>query len=470
MNVDLQLTSLDTDPASPNYSGDAYVRLLQDSQGNILKSHGRDVGAHLFLQFVPTNIAGARHWLATTLAPQLTSGWAQLQQTRQFRATGTSAVFVTAALSADGYRALGFSDAQLPSDPSFLRGAKHPDPHAGLGLNDPPVSSWQSGFQQPLHLLLMVADDDQAVVDSTAAALLASLSGIATLVDSEPGAAFHNARGQVIEHFGFTDGVSQPLFLAADLEKARMNGGLDVYDPSAPLGLALNKDPLGTDSGFGSYLVFRKLAQDVAGFRGQEAQLAQALGLDAGNAELAGAYVVGRFRDGTPVVQQPLPGWTNEPNNFDFDADADGMRCPFQAHIRKTNPRGDKLREFGLTPGEDRMRRIARRGVSFGPLDLAPPSGAEVGLLFMSVQNSIVDQFEFIQAIWSNFTQFLRPGTGLDPVTGQGVPGVVQQPQPWPKTWGVRRDGSVAFDFSTWVQMRGGEYFYLPSIGFFRSL
>ncbi|HEV8693890.1 MAG TPA: hypothetical protein VGQ93_06855, partial [Lysobacter sp.] len=273
-----------------------------------------------------------------------------------------------------------------------------------------------------------------------------------------------------IEHFGFTDGVSQPLFFATDLEKARMNGGLDAYDPSAPLCLALNKDPLGAVSGYGSYLVFRKLAQDVAGFRNQEAQLAQALGLSGDKAELAGAYIVGRFRDGTPVVQQPVPGWTNEPNNFDFDADVDGMRCPFQAHIRKTNPRGDKLREFGLAPGEDRSRRIARRAVSYGPLDLNPPPGADVGLLFMCVQSSIVNQFEFMQAIWCNFTQFLRPDTGLDPVIGQGVSGAAPTPQPWPQTWGIRRDGTVSFDFSPCVTMRGGEYFFMPSVSFFQSL
>ncbi|RNF82273.1 hypothetical protein [Montanilutibacter psychrotolerans] len=55
MNVDLQLTSLDTNPASPNYSGDAYIRLLEDSQGNILKSHGRDFGA----QFAPSFLSAA---------------------------------------------------------------------------------------------------------------------------------------------------------------------------------------------------------------------------------------------------------------------------------------------------------------------------------------------------------------------------------------------------------------------------
>ncbi len=34
------------------------------------------------------------------------------------------------------------------------------------------------------------------------------------------------------------------------------------------------------------------------------------------------------------LVEGPVP------NNFDYESDTAGAKCPFQAHIRKTNPRG----------------------------------------------------------------------------------------------------------------------------------
>ena len=463
MLIDLQLATLDADSTSPNYSGDAYVAMLARLQGNILKPHGRDFSSHLFIAFTPGDIAAVKRWIVASVLPLITSAQAQASQSALFRAGGDDGgLFGSFALSAEGYAALGLT--LLPDDPSFLRGMKHLDPKAALGLNDPPVPAWQDGFQSSLHAMVMLADDDQSVVTAAVAALTASMAGVATVVVEEPGAVFRNARGNVIEHFGFADGVSQPLFMAGDVEKQRMNGGLENYDPSAPLGSALLKDPNGGSLAFGSYLVFRKLAQDVAAFRAQEAALASALKLEPDQPELAGAYLVGRFRDGTPVTMQPVDGWTNEPDNFNYDHDADGMRCPFHAHARKTNPRGDKEREFGLPEGEDRSRRLARRAVSFGPLDLARPPGAQVGLLFMCVQSSIVNQFEFMQAIWSNFTDFLRPRTGLDGVIGQAAPGAAAVPQSFPATWGVRRSGTIAFNLASCVDMRGGEYFFLPSL------
>jgi Dyp-type peroxidase family len=473
MTVDLQQTAIDIDSSSVNFSGPEYVAMLQDTQGNVLQSHGRENSIHLFLAFDKSNVAAAKKWIATVMEPLVTSAFDQNQAILAHRATGADAgLFANFGLSADGYRTLGIADAAIPDDPSFLRGAKHPDPNAPLGLNDPPVSEWQPGFQGEIDALVILADDDQNAVEAAAAQLVQGLAGVATVVDEERGQVLRNAAGEPIEHFGFADGVSQPLFMATDLEKARLISGLDVYDPSAPLGSALLKDPGGGPSGYGSYFVYRKLAQNVDGFNGDLTKLAQALGLPAASPDLAGAYVVGRFRDGTPVVAQPIPGWTTEPNDFDYRYDADGMRCPFQAHVRKVNPRGDKLAEYGLPPGEARSRRIARRGV---PYPAPPPSGTapppeEVGLLFICAQSSIVHQFEFIQAIWSNFTQFLRPGTGLDPVIGQAPQGAAPVPQQWPKLWGVPFNGTTTFDFTPWVTMRGGEYFFLPSLSFLTGL
>jgi deferrochelatase/peroxidase EfeB len=144
-----------------------------------------------------------------------------------------------------------------------------------------------------------------------------------------------------------------------------------------------------------------------------------------------------------------------------------GGKCPYHAHIRKTNPRGDTDRNFGsgdgsLTPGE-RNRRIARRGVSYGDrapnLSDAPQTG--VGLLFMCYQANIPDQFAFIQKNWVNSTGFGRasPVVGQDAVIGQGE----RTDQVWPKPWGSTTVSSLP-DFGKFVTNKGGEFFLAVSI------
>ena len=179
---------------------------------------------------------------------------------------------------------------------------------------------------------------------------------------------------------------------------------------------------------------------------------------------------MGRFQNGDPVVQfpRPLGPKPQSPpfNDFDYAQDKLGARCPYHAHIRKTNPRGDTQRSFGpgddtLTEGE-RNRRIARRGITYGSrahdLSDAPESG--VGLLFMCYQANIADQFAFIQKNWVNSDGFARPATGQDTVIGQGSHTVDQT---WPTAW----DGTVRKalkDFGKFVTHRGGEFFIALSI------
>jgi Dyp-type peroxidase family len=422
----------------------------------------------------------------------VTSAWQQSQDGAARRATGADGgVFVNLCLSAAGYKALG-PTVVMPDDVSFRAGAKEAAPR----LNDPPVAQWEPGFQQEIHALVIVAADREADAASAAQAITATLATVGEVVHKEIGATMRLDRsgqvttdpsGQTHEHFGFADNVSQPLFFADDLDAARRSsGGFDRYDPSAPLDLVLLKDPGGGPNGFGSYFVYRKLGQNVAGFRADEARLVLALAQATrgpaatptqAEQKLASAYIIGRFRDGTPVVEQAVDGWTSEPNNFSFDADVDGVRCPFHAHIRKVNPRGDKVRQFTLPPGEDRARRIARRGVSYGPLTLDPGS-KPAGLLFVCAQSSIVDQFEFILTIWSNLTEFLRPATGLDPISGAAAPSAPDVPQQWPRDYGSHNEIDftvtppkqhspyIPYQFGNWVTMLGGEYFFVPSLSF----
>jgi deferrochelatase/peroxidase EfeB len=171
----------------------------------------------------------------------------------------------------------------------------------------------------------------------------------------------------------YVDGRSQPLFLADDF---RISGGVRAaerdgspigqWDPFEPLERVLRPDPFAPVADcLGSLVVFRKLEQNVRAFAAREQELADRLRLAGEERDRAGALIVGRFRDGTPVVVSPTGGWHPvHDNNFTYNQDPLGRRCPMHAHIRKVNPRGDVLRPKDVAT--DRLRRITRRGITYG--------------------------------------------------------------------------------------------------------
>jgi deferrochelatase/peroxidase EfeB len=166
---------------------------------------------------------------------------------------------------------------------------------------------------------------------------------------------------------------------------------------------------------------------------------------------------------GEPFGMVAVPATTSDPvgaNDFDFATqDPAGARCPFHAHIRKTNPRGDAGLAF------ERTRRIVRRGITYGERpDLADGATAEppstgVGLLFQCFQANL-DQFA-IQQEGSDDNDFFPGGVGPDAVIGQNPTPV---PQHWPS------GGTVTFTIANFVKMLGGEYLYAPSMAFLHGL
>ena len=72
--------------------------------------------------------------------------------------------------------------------------------------------------------------------------------------------------GKVVEHFGFADNISQPLFFEKDIKKQTQGSGRRAWDPSAGPNLVLVQDPYGGDNACGSYLVFLKLEQNAQDF------------------------------------------------------------------------------------------------------------------------------------------------------------------------------------------------------------
>ena len=257
--------------------------------------------------------------------------------------------------------------------------------------------------------------------------------------------------------------------------------GAFIWNPAFPLSQLLVKDPAVADPNvFGSYFVFRKLEQNVKGFIAAETALQNKLSTLAASVgttyppDLAGATLIGRFRDGTPVTLQNHDGLAPVPNNFDYASDMQGLKCPFHAHIRKTNPRGDTFRLFGAPQngvGGERSRIMARRGMIYGKRKIiagkfSDKPSSRVGLLFMAYQGNIGEQFEFTQAQWSNNQGFVKVNHGVDPIIGQGGALAQTRRAGWD-------DATAATDqtfFADFVTLKGGEYFFAPSLMFFAQL
>jgi deferrochelatase/peroxidase EfeB len=188
-----------------------------------------------------------------------------------------------------------------------------------------------------------------------------------------------------------------------------------------------------------------------------------------GGPELLAAKIVGRWRDGTPLEvspDRPDAAVASDPariNDFSYRDDAQGLRCPIGAHIRRANPRDAP----GFFDGRlSNRHRIVRRGRTYGPPlpeGVLEDDGVDRGLVFVCFNASIWRQFETIQALWiddgdpfglGTDKDFLvgEPGDGAGKMTIQGNPPYFLRPQP------------------RFVTTRGGEYLYRPSMSALRRL
>jgi Dyp-type peroxidase family len=458
-------------PFSWKSAGPADLAMLQKLQPNILKAHIREFLTVLFVRF--DDAAAARIALKKISQTLMKSALKHLQEIEAFHASATPGTsYVGVGLTAKGYDKLGIPAAKKPGDPSFLLGMQ------GAGLGDSLPASWDAAFKQDVHAVILIGDQLKPLRDATLAKVMALLTPAAKFhVSVQEGQGLHNENGDGIEHFGYVDGRSQPIFLTEDVQNEHLReDGTTNWDPGFGPGRAIVPDPTGADpqSQFGSYFVFRKLEQNVRLFKDEEEKLADRLGLTGDDAERAGAMIIGRFEDGTPLAVQADAG-SHSPvqNDFTYNSDGDGGKCPFFAHIRKVNPRSSG----GFEPASgERLHIMARRGQTYGVRTDNPNDGEitnkpekDVGLLFMAFNANLGEQFEFAQKSWANAEGFPkvplgRGSPGLDMVIGQGHRSDIDGP----KTWGAdfelaAQHGKVA-PVPQAVTMKGGEYFFMPSL------
>jgi deferrochelatase/peroxidase EfeB len=460
------------------------VTLLAGIQGNLLKTHGRDHTAHVFVRFAPTK-APPRKWISSF---PVTSAAGQLAQTRAFRSQGgRGEPFAGLLLTHAGYKALGIAAEQTPDDAFFVAGLAAHNSVGSDPINDPPSTAWEPAFRDgPIHALVLLADDDRARLDARLAQCLGELQTLGHFTAVERGDKlrfdFGPPRGLLaIEHFGHQDGISDPVMFADDLAEEVAARGASRWDPKAGPELVLVAEK-GVPGGFGSYLVFRKLEQNVQAFAAAKKQLASLLEIDV---EGAAALMVGRHRDGRPVIPATTLKAAADPNDFNYAEDRPARgeparMCPFHAHIRRTNPRGDVVAYVPQgSETFERQMRIARRGITYGerPRLYDPDPSAQpqdgVGLLFMCAVAGL-RQFA-IQQGGSDDDSFPFVGpppafSGLESVIGQAAPGAEVRPQPWPFRDAKDPKAVREFRMMNFVKLLGGEYFFAPSLDFLRSL
>lgn len=528
------------------------IRLdLSDIQGNIVKPYGRSgfpftrhvffnvtdpLAGRRFVQAVRPRVTTADPWDAdTTPEGQVRHKKPPITLNLGFSYEGLKALDLpTRTLRLlpdefiDGMRCrneiLGDVAASDPGrwDPAWREGS--PAAHIWVSLN---VGSQADGTPAPIlqewtDWLVKAAKDAGGVQLNTghgsdgAQAWQDSAALTETLAD---GRTVPSAR----EHFGFTDGISDPVFkgqynpIEEQIYK-RGGGKLNKGLKGLPNGWeALDtgefilghvdegqEHPVATQpAGFmrnGSFMVWRKLQENVQAFEAyveeQAALWMKATGETDKVAarETLKAKMVGRWSSGIPLMVAPT--WADQRRvaerfadvpellrrkattllekarlaeyelmltDFRYGDDLDGAKCPFGSHIRRANPRDMLDPVLSAHKGSTTLvnrRRILRRGLPY-----QDPTG-EKGVIFMAGCASIFRQFEFVQQQWVSYGLDFEAGNDTCPLVGnraQATKHVIPA--------GAANDTPfIAANLPEFVTTRGGDYFFLPSLSAIRMI
>jgi Dyp-type peroxidase family len=326
------------------------------------------------------------------------------------------------------------------------------------------------------------------------------------VIDSEPLEKDKQPEDRVFrEHFGFRDGISQPVIKGTqrfgDGARERdivepgefvlgYRNNLGYYPPAIRVSAETDLEdrlPEVIDGGSpfpsftadngevrdfgrnGSFLVVRQIQQHVEAFDGFTEDTARKIDEDYAHlshtvgsnitADWVAAKMMGRWRDGEALVLRPTP-YRSKPlgpaelpsNDFTYaEDDPRGMRCPFGAHVRRANPR-DGLHPDDITQQAIVNRhRLLRRGRPY-------ETAQEKGMMFTCLCGDLERQFEFVQQSWIASSSFHGLSGEIDPIIGWQDPaktGIFTIPTP---------AGPVTLpQLDTFVTVRAGGYFFMPS-------
>ncbi|MDB4988736.1 MAG: hypothetical protein JWN04_3914, partial [Myxococcaceae bacterium] len=418
---------------------------LENIQGNVLGGFNKDFQDFVFAEVV--DAVKARAWVREH-APQVASAKQVVAFNNKFRKLKDmgvakpehfiSASWLNIAFSFAGLVKLGFTREELGGLPVAFEASMESRAATVGDIGPSAPAKWLAPFapsqRSSLHVLLIVAADHESDLIDLKAGLVdqPAFTAAFRIVGTEKGRTRVDQVGH--EHFGFKDGVSQPGIRGLDLpddpvaDPDQGHPGQDLLWPgefvlgyptqiptAAPGHDGPNPNP-GPPSetgnpawtNDGSFLVFRRLQQDVPAFHEQLAVLAKNSGQ---TVDLLGAKLVGRYRSGCPLEKltsqaSNAPASPTDPaeasplladsdllnNDFEFGEDALGERCPLAAHIRKVYPRDEDTGLGADSESATQTHRLLRRGIPYGAsfgAEVGGEAAAPRGLLFLAYQKDI---------------------------------------------------------------------------------
>jgi Dyp-type peroxidase family len=525
------------------------VLAIDDIQGNSLGGFNKNHQALIPVQF-PDDISGLKTWLASVTLTDLATVVKFKREMKQRISDGLSvddmqALWINVCFTWQGLKKLTESAEQF-TDAVFRSGL---DEAASQAIGDNAKqgapgerSTWLIGSPTTVPDMLIIAGSDRPEpLDEAVRSLCDSLVDVRCSilkVDIGRDLSFFSTSDVKYpsghEHFGFKDGISQPgvrgrisddpadWLTPRPASKPGPSTEIEYGEPGQALiwpgefvfgyvkqslgaaRLSVNgrrvgpAPPSAADPNAvvpwwgvnGSFLVYRRLQQNVTGFRAFTASAAARASVDLGHtvsAQRLASLLVGRWPSGAPVELTPnaddtqLGADDNRNNDFDLSNDDNGSICPLVAHIRKVNPRNVGTDQGA--PSRTLVRRLLRRGIPYGPPlpEGAAADGQDRGLLFLSYQTDIQEQFMFLASTWTNAANapvaaVNQPSPGQ--TVGDGYDMIIgQAPTEDRVRFCVLHDGSQSSRLTTaetptkeWVVATGGAFFFSPSISAIRSI
>jgi Dyp-type peroxidase family len=316
------------------------------------------------------------------------------------------------------------------------------------------------------------------------------------------------------EHFGFTDGIGDPVFegqypqeadlLAAVIGQGKLTASQEWLPLATGEFLLGHVDEAQETSGGampidfsrnGTFMAYRKMHQNVNTFHRyieeKAAVYAASHGVSEDEAnETLRAKMVGRWSDGIPLIHAPTYGqWQAERakisampeatrqaylvqllRNFSYAADADGSRCPFSSHLRRSNPRDMLDPTVSPAAGDappratsvlNNRRRILRRGLPYGQSGPGISDQEDHGVLMLVVCASLFRQFEFVQQQWLQYGLDFQSGNDTCPIVGNHGHAAKHVIEAAPDS---DKPPFLCDHIPQFVEVRGGAYLFVPSM------
>lgn len=533
-----------------------------DIQGNILVNYthsGFIKARYLFFEFKQEKREGEKdptqqaQEFVNSLIPLITrsSEWTRDGHKKEVKSLKAT---TNIAFTYNGLKRIGVPVLSLQSFPDeFIIGMRNRRSILGNKklADDEPTSDWDTVWKKDIHLFVSIEAKGQMDLEaryaeikelyeqySSIELLNGHKGGNPNLINEE--APYQDASvlygtdqdtGIEIplqeEHFGYTDGISNPFFEGMTDDMGELLGGgkkanynrpghestwapletgefiLGYKDeaqeyPVAPTPPLLSKN--------GSFLVYSKFHENVGAFNEYLDKLGA---IFPGGREALAAKFVGRWRNGAPVTKYPTFAKAKEVGDqrkmaykemlyaniykktdaeinaaeakfkkinkehfigFDYAQDLDGSQCPMGAHIRRTNPRGSlnfgENEAFDTPSALDNRRRMIRRGLPYGKAETPDSKDGNHGTIIMTICASIKRQFEFVVQQWINYGNDFRLGNDKDPIVGNHGPEGGRMI--------IEGSKDIAPYFVSkipqFIEPRGGEYFFIPSITALRMI